>query len=116
MEKQCAECGIEIRGRADKKFCSDQCRNSFNNRANRTDSAIVKKTNTILRRNRKILAGLNPDGKRKVHRDMLLKAGFDFDHLTSIRTTRAGKSYRFCYEHGYLDLGSDFYLLVVQDD
>lgn len=115
-EKSCLECNEPIMGRADKKFCSDQCRNSYNNRANKTDSEVYKSTNAILKKNRRILAQLNPDGKRKVHRDMLLKEGFDFNYLTNIRITREGKEYRFCYEQGYLDIGSGFYVLVVQND
>jgi len=34
MKKQCTECGEEMTGQADKKFCSDQCRTSHNNKWN----------------------------------------------------------------------------------
>ena len=33
--KQCPECGEKIVGRTDKKFCSDGCRNTYNNRMNK---------------------------------------------------------------------------------
>ena len=33
-EKMCPECGKPVFGRIDKKFCSDACRNAFNNKAN----------------------------------------------------------------------------------
>ena len=29
-EKRCLECGDVIKGRADKKFCDDQCRSNYN--------------------------------------------------------------------------------------
>ena len=32
VEKKCLDCGDSLRGRTDKKFCSDQCRNSYNNK------------------------------------------------------------------------------------
>ncbi|MBC7863150.1 MAG: DUF2116 family Zn-ribbon domain-containing protein, partial [Bacteroidia bacterium] len=32
--KKCPECGESYLGRVDKKFCSDQCRNTYNNRHN----------------------------------------------------------------------------------
>ena len=35
MEKQCLECGDKIVGRIDKKFCSDGCRNAYNNKVNK---------------------------------------------------------------------------------
>lgn len=37
-EKTCLECGEKIIGRADKKFCSDQCRISYNNRVRGDDN------------------------------------------------------------------------------
>ena len=33
MSKVCPECGEKIIGRVDKKFCSDYCRNAFNNKS-----------------------------------------------------------------------------------
>ena len=39
MKKQCPECGGNIIGREDKKFCSDYCRNAYNNKVNK-DSKI----------------------------------------------------------------------------
>ena len=33
--KTCLECGEKIVGREDKKFCSDGCRNAYNNKINK---------------------------------------------------------------------------------
>jgi hypothetical protein len=116
MNKNCLDCGEVIKGRSDKKFCSDQCRNSYNNRLNSDSNNLVRNINNILRRNRRILEELNPQEKTKVHRDKLLDKGFNFNHLTSISTTRNGNTYYFCYEQGYLPLDNDFYLLVVRKE
>lgn len=112
MEKKCLDCSEPIKGRADKKFCSDQCRNNYNNRLNSDANNYVRNVNNILRKNRRILSELNPDGKTTVHRDKLSQAGFSFNYFTSHRTTKTGSIYRFCYEEGYLPLDKDFYLLV----
>ena len=32
MEKRCLECNDVLHGRSDKKFCSDACRNTYNNK------------------------------------------------------------------------------------
>lgn len=116
-QNTCNECKEPIFGRIDKKFCSDQCRNTYNNRLNRDANNHIRNINNILRKNRRILVELNPTGKSKVHKNKLLDAGFKFDYFTNIYTTKKeGKQYFFCYEHGYLPLGNDYYALVVKKE
>ena len=113
MEKRiCPECGEPIVGRADKKFCSDMCRNAWNNRQKRMENNYMRKVNGILRKNYRILAELLPGEKRTVHKDMLTRQGFNFDYHTNIYTTKNGKVYYFCYEIGYLPIENDFYAIV----
>ncbi|MEM6641839.1 MAG: hypothetical protein AAF616_02570 [Bacteroidota bacterium] len=111
--RKCPECKKPVFGRIDKKFCSDACRNAFNNKANSASTNHMRNVNNILAKNRRILKEFNPDGKRKLHKDKLLKRGFDFDFHTSIYTTKSGDVYHFCYEQGYLNL-SDGFVLVVE--
>lgn len=111
-KKQCPECGEPIIGRIDKKFCSDQCRTAFFNKQNKDSSNYMRNVNRILRKNRQILAELNPEGKTKVKRRTLEKAGFDFEFMTSLYKTEKGTVYYFCYEEGYLELENDFFILV----
>ncbi len=114
MKKSCLECNEEFIGRSDKKFCSDQCRSSHNNKLNSDANNFVRNVNNILRKNRRILATLNPDGKSKVHRDKLLEKGFKFSYFTNIYQTKAGKTYHFCYDQGYLAIDRGYYALVVR--
>ena len=88
MEKQCLECGEKVMGRADKKFCSDYCRNSFNNKIDKGDKNLVRNINNRLKKNYKILSELNPNEKGKTHRDKLISKNFDFNYFTSIYTNR----------------------------
>lgn len=111
--KQCLDCGEPLKGRSDKKFCSDQCRNNYNNQLNSEQNNLVRNINNALRRNRRILAQLNPAGKITVHKNKLQAQGFNFTYCTHHYTTKKGVVYRFCYEHGYLPLDHDFYALVV---
>ena len=69
-EKACLECGGKIIGRADKKFCSDQCRVSYNNKLNRDETAYMNNVSNILRKNRRILLDLNTTGKTKNKRNL----------------------------------------------
>jgi hypothetical protein len=112
-KRTCLECGEEFSGRTDKKFCSDMCRNAYNNRLNSDSSNLVRNINNILRKNRRILQDLNPEGKTKVTKKRLMEKGFDFNYFTSTYITQKGAIYHFCYEQGYLALDNDFYFLVI---
>ena len=113
-EKQrlCPVCGDPINGRVDKKFCSDQCRNSFNNKRYSTQNDLVQKINRVLKKNYSILLDLNKSGKTKVSRSKLLQEGFDFSYFTSTYTTQKNNTYNLVYDQGYLDLNDELFLLI----
>jgi len=113
MDRVCLECGIRLVGRVDQKFCSDQCRNNYNNKQNRDENALMRNINRQLRKNRRILKSLNPNGKAKVKKHTLLSKGFSFKYFTNVYKNKEGKVYYFCYEQGYLPLNNDFFALVV---
>jgi hypothetical protein len=112
-KRKCLDCGEEFSGRIDKKFCSDMCRNAYNNRLNSDITNLVRNVNSILRKNHRILQELNAAEKTKVHKKKLSDKGFDFNYFTSIYKTQKGSEYRFCYEQGYLPLENDYYFLVI---
>lgn len=114
--KKCPECGFELIGRSDKKFCSDQCRNTFNNRSKKDSNNYVRQINGLLRKNRRILEELNPNGKSKTNQGTLTQKGFNFDYYTNTYSTKAGKTYYFCYEYGYLPLEDGYYALVKKQE
>lgn len=116
MAKTCLECGEKIRGRADKKFCNDYCRNTYNNRLNRDQKNLMRNVHNRLRRNYRILKELNPDGKKTVLKSELLKKGFDFTYFTSIYTTRKGTDYYFVYDRGYLPIAKGAKYVLVKKD
>ncbi len=113
-KKTCLVCGESFHGRQDKRFCSDHCRSTFHNKQNSDATNFMRNINNILRKNRRILAELNPRGKTKVHRDALLEKGFKFSYFTNEYRTKSGNVYHFCYEHGYLKLDDDYLALVIR--
>lgn len=115
MERNCPECGDKIFGRADKKFCSDACRNAHNNLINKDHKNLVRTINNRLRKNYRILESLNKEEKTKTTKDRLLRKGFDFDYFTGIYITKTGSTYFYLYDQGYLPLDNNFYLLVKKD-
>lgn len=115
MDRTCVECGTKIKGRADKKFCSDYCRNTRNNSLNKDHKNLVRNINNSLRKNYRILEKLNTEDKTKTTKDRLVRLGFSFEYFTSIYTTKSGSTYFYLYDQGYLPLDNGFYLLVKKD-
>ena len=115
MNKLCPECGEKIIGREDKKFCSDYCRNAYNNKVNKHSKNLIRNTNNRLRKNYKILCELNNSGKTKVTRSKLLNQNFDFNFFTSIYTTKTENTYFYIYDQGYLPLENEYYLLIKRE-
>ncbi len=113
--KTCLECNEPLRGRSDKKFCSDYCRNAFNNKVNRDSKNLIRNTNNRLKKNFKVLCDLNITGKTKVTRSKLIDHNFDFNYFTSIYKTKTGNVYYYIYDQGYLALDNDVFLLIKRD-
>lgn len=115
-ERKCLDCGEPLRGRADQKFCSDACRNAYNNQKLGKSNNYMRKINRILKKNHSILEALNHDNKTTTYKSMLLKHGFNFTYFTHVYKTRAGKVYYFIYDQGFLSLDNNKFLLVKKED
>jgi hypothetical protein len=115
MNKNCLECGDKIIGREDKKFCSDGCRNAYNNKINKDSTNFMRNINNKLRKNYRILRELNIEGKTKTTRSKLLSKGFDFEYFTNLLQTKTGNTYYFLYDQGYMALENEFYILVKKE-
>jgi len=113
--RKCLECNEVVKGRVDKKFCSDYCRNAYNNRVNKDSKNLIRNINNRLRKNYKILTELNTTGKTKVTRTKLYDKGFDFQFFTSIYKTKTGNTYFYIYDEGYLPLENETFLLIKRD-
>lgn len=93
-EKVCLACGEIIKGRSDKKFCDDYCRNSYNNKLKSTSNNFMRKVNHILTRNRRILEQLLPpeESMSKASEDKLKSEGYNFKYFTHQYTNKKTKS------------------------
>ena len=77
----CQECGKELIGRKDKKFCNISCKNKYNNRRNQ---AIRKYREDTINR-----------------LEELSDLGFDYDCFTSRQKSRTGHDNRSCFDISY---------------
>jgi hypothetical protein len=112
--KTCLTCGKIVRGRSDKKFCDDYCRNNYNNQLKAGDNNYVRNINNTLRKNRRILNAILPGNEEaaKTTKNKLIREGFRFKYITHTYTNKKGNTYFFCYEFGYLPLEHEQYLVV----
>ncbi len=115
--KNCLACNKILKGRIDKKFCDDYCRNNYNNlqKSKNQNSAYVKNINNTLLKNRNILENILPETEEmvKIPQQKLLDKGFVFKYHTHTYKNKKEQVYFFCYDYGYLPL-ENYWLLVVK--
>jgi predicted nucleic acid-binding Zn ribbon protein len=102
--KNCIKCGAQVIGRSDKKFCSDECKTTFNNNKYRERYKMVISINKILRKNYSILYDLYIHNKLKIKENDLLRLGFDYNYYTSIYLEENNSKHLWyeCYDISYL--------------
>ncbi len=110
--RTCQECGRRLTGRSDKKFCTDMCRNTHNNRISAFRNNTMRAINHTLRKNRHILAQLCPAEKIRVTRNSL--TDFNFSYFTHVRQTPRGNTCFFVYDLGYRELANGN-ILIIRD-
>ncbi len=116
-KKFCLTCSKQIKGRTDKKFCDDYCRNNYNNQLKSNTINLVRNINNALGKNRRILENFfGAEEMTKTTKDKLLEKGFQFKYITHTYTNKKGNVYFFCYDIGYLPLEGDWYLLVKRKE
>lgn len=110
----CYSCRQPLRGRSDKKFCNDYCRNTHHNLQNSEGNKYIRTINYRLRRNRRILSELMAAAKPvlKISRQQLIGKGFSFVYYTHERINQKGGKTFFCYELGYRLLEREQVLIV----
>ena len=114
-DRKCLECDEPLRGRADQKFCNDQCRSAYNNRQFVESNGVIRTINRILKKNYQILSSLNPTGKTTVLVRELQKRGYRDDYHTGTYVTKEGRVYYFCYDQGYSEIENNKVILVKRD-
>ena len=114
--KTCLACEKILKGRIDKKFCDDYCRNSYNNQQKADSSNYARNIINALRKNKRILESfLGNQETVKTTRDRLLFNVFSFNYHTHTLANRKGNVYTFCFEMGYLPLDHDWFLVVKRE-
>jgi predicted nucleic acid-binding Zn ribbon protein len=115
--KNCISCSKPIKGRTDKKFCNDYCRNAYNNKNRAIDNESIRYVNRILNKNRNILQEHLGENRAivKVKKETLLEEGFVFRYFTHLQKNKRGTQYFLCYDYGYLPIGQDWCVVFLSE-
>ncbi|MDH7459795.1 hypothetical protein QEG73_00855 [Chitinophagaceae bacterium 26-R-25] len=102
------------KGRSDKKFCHAGCKDAYYNALKSEEQQEISNIDLVLKRNRRILKKLfRPERENLVHKEALLRAGFDFGFHTHFLVTRYKRNqYCFCYDFGYREVGPGTYKVI----
>ena len=113
-QKTCHCCQQPLRGRSDKKFCNDYCRNSHHNQRNSDVNRYMRSVNYCLRKNRRILQAMLSVTKPivRISKQQLECKGFSFSYITHQYSNRKGKPVFYCYEFGYRLLEKEQVLIL----
>lgn len=97
--RTCLFCNEKLVGRADKRFCNDYCRNTYNNKKApsgvRMITQAISHNKTIL----ETLAGRENFGIFPLHQ--LIENGFSFSYFTHICESPEKEKWWVCYDIGY---------------
>ncbi|MDP1762850.1 MAG: hypothetical protein Q8L07_03115 [Sediminibacterium sp.] len=98
----CLECGKELKGRADQKFCNVFCKSANNNRQLKVENDLILPIVNILKKNRRILTDFMAKSKYHItSKEDLIESGFNFKYATEHKTMD-GFDYYFCFDIGYV--------------
>ncbi|MFX0558089.1 hypothetical protein ACOCEA_14910 [Maribacter sp. CXY002] len=115
--KDCLQCGKELEGRTDKKFCDPQCKSAYQyQKEKQRPERFFNKVDNQLKLNRKILKEYNKGGKVTIRSKVLLDLGFDPKFFSHYWKNQKGEVYLFVYEYGFLkrtENGKEKYVLVT---
>lgn len=84
--KVCLYCEKPIdlqKGRKDRRFCDEICKNRFHNTKTWTEEKEIKRIQLVLKKNRRILKKMfGRKDKDEIAKERLLKEGFEFTYHT----------------------------------
>jgi hypothetical protein len=116
--KICLQCQKTLSGRSDKKFCDAYCRNIYNNQHKADDDRNITLINSQIRKNRRVLKSLAPEGKATVRKDVLDQMGYDYRYFSGLFKSKQ-TLYYLVYDYAFapiMDNGKEKALIVQRQD
>lgn len=101
IERKCPVCNGLVFGRSDKRYCTQACKNEHHRTAKKQTTSRLGYAHDKVRRNLILMEGvMGPRAKKMIiHRDELVKRGFDISICTNSKIHKNYLQYEIC---GYL--------------
>ncbi len=119
-KRRCLQCGDQVIGRLDKKFCDESCKAAYHyQHSTDKEDSLFKHIDKQLKTNRRILKEFNRAGKATVRKQVLIDEGFNPKYFTHYWKNKKGDVYLFCYEYGFMkkiENNKEKYVLVQWQD
>lgn len=104
MKGTCRICKKSFSGRADKKFCSQACKNEYNIKLRKATAQATTRIDAILHRNRSILLEImgKASTQKKVQRALLDAKKFNYTYLTHFHINSQNKFVHYVYDFSWI--------------
>jgi len=100
----CLNCGKELMGRSDKKYCNYYCKSALQYLTRKKEETLFFQIDRQLKKNRSLLKQFNKSGKTVIRKSEMLDLGFNPMYFTHYWKNTKGQVYLFCYEYGFLEI------------
>jgi hypothetical protein len=117
--KTCLQCNDTFRGRSDKKFCNDYCRNAYNNQQKKSAPSHQRILHQRLQRNHALLCRYLPEknvGPICINKNRLTNDGFVWRYCTESRLVNNRNVLYGCYEFRYFSLNERYLILLKENE
>lgn len=98
---ECLQCGKEVYGRQDKKFCSERCKNTFHNQAISLTRRMKAETLAAISDNYDILNKLEKEKIRSISIGRIKEMGFNETVSTGHRGGMFNHQEEYCFDIAY---------------
>jgi len=118
MKKNCKHCNKEFKPkRFDAKYCSEKCKNTYNNRTKSKAYHITKTINDIFWNNRSILCSFYKKSHKEgfIHINQLKRAGYNFNYFTHEYEADPKTRVIFCYDFGFQQINSKTLKIIYHE-
>src|SRR5687767_8091940 len=118
MEVQfCLECEKILRGRSDKRFCDQKCKNNYYNEFRRAKQPFqFRQINRILIHNRNILRELFENNKTRILKKEICLEGYLHSYFTHVIIGQEKTDSFFCYDYGIREESEDYYVVLKSNE